>query len=313
MAGLCVAQHPERNPRVRTFSVLGDSISTFEGTVPEGFAVYYDGERARAAGVIQPSDTWWHQVASHFGARILANGSFSGSMVEGAGFPAAWSSRRIAALTGPGGEAPTDILVFVGTNDYGWGGAANQAAGGSAAAPAQSLPCAPSSISVAVGEPELRGFSRAYARMLDRLADAYAGSTLWCLTLPTGRVRGAAGPTFTANLRGVPLAAYNAAIARVVEDGPSTTRLVDLQLYGRDYETVDGTHPTVRGMGQLSALAIAAMEGRTEPDEAQFSGGDLWRSHELCEGRSCVGCASAHNTGAIWTCVCDRALAGETP
>ena len=53
-------------------------------------------------------------------------------MVEGAGFPAACSSRRIDQVAGPAGEAPDEAIVFIGINDYGWGGAEAQAAAPSA-------------------------------------------------------------------------------------------------------------------------------------------------------------------------------------
>ena len=61
------------------------------------------------------------KVIERLGAGF-ANASFSGSMVEGDGFPAACSARRIGQVAGPAGESPDEILVFVGTNDYGWEG-----------------------------------------------------------------------------------------------------------------------------------------------------------------------------------------------
>ena len=82
----------------RRFSILGDSISTFEGCNPTGFRVFYEGERCAATGVREARDTWWAQVVDALGGELLANGSFSGSMVEGAGFPAGDSAERVAAL-----------------------------------------------------------------------------------------------------------------------------------------------------------------------------------------------------------------------
>ena len=82
----------------RLFSILGDSISTFEGCNPAGFRVFYEGERREATGVREARDTWWAQVVDALDGELLANGSFSGSMVEGAGFPAGDSAERVAAL-----------------------------------------------------------------------------------------------------------------------------------------------------------------------------------------------------------------------
>lgn len=294
-------------PVRRVFSIFGDSISTFEGCIPSEFAVYYEGERTRASGVIDKTRTWWHRVAAHYGAPVIANGSYSGSMVAGEGFPAATSPERIASLTGPNGEAPTDILVFLGINDYGWGGTANQLAGHSAAAPRGAHAPKEATVQAGVSQSQLDEFATAYRLLVERLRDAYPTAQLWCLTLPSGRMAGSPRPTFTANLRGIPLASYNQAILKAARSAGAQG--VDIASFGYDYEAIDGTHPTALGMAQLAALVIAAMEGQTEPDSQAFQSQDLWRASVLCPDRSCAGCSSAHNTGNQWDCVCKRALA----
>lgn len=118
----------------RLFSVLGDSISTFAGAVPAGFAVFYEGERCAASGVLSVRDTWWDQVIRHFGGEVLACGAWSGSMVAGAGFPAGESFGRASALACDG-RIPDDVLVYFGTNDYGWGSPHAQAAARASAVP----------------------------------------------------------------------------------------------------------------------------------------------------------------------------------
>ena len=107
---------------MRSFSILGDSISTFDGCNPDGFAVYYQGERCEQTSVTSSADTWWSQVIERLGGRLLANSSFSGSLVEGAGFPAGNSQERIDALAEDGVQ-PDVVIVLMGINDYGWGGA----------------------------------------------------------------------------------------------------------------------------------------------------------------------------------------------
>lgn len=77
--------------RGRGFSVLGDSISTLMGWVPEGWRVHYEGE-VHVDGVESPQDTWWGRVIDHFDGYLVANSSFSGSVVEGYGFPAGWGA-----------------------------------------------------------------------------------------------------------------------------------------------------------------------------------------------------------------------------
>lgn len=75
----------------RGFSVLGDSISTLMGWVPEGWRVHYEGE-VHVDGVERPQDTWWGRVIDHFGGYLVANSSFSGSVVEGYGFLVGWGA-----------------------------------------------------------------------------------------------------------------------------------------------------------------------------------------------------------------------------
>ena len=105
----------------KTFSIMGDSISTFEGCVPDGYTLFYNDERLERSGVLRPEDTWWSHVVRALGGTVLADSAWSGSMVEGAGFPAASSPERAAALLGRDGQEPDAVLVFIGINDYGWG------------------------------------------------------------------------------------------------------------------------------------------------------------------------------------------------
>ena len=181
----------------RLFSILGDSISTFEGCNPAGFRVFYEEERREATGVREARDTWWAQVVDALDGELLANGSFSGSMVEGAGFPAGDSAERVAALA-RGGQAPDVVLVFMGINDYGWGGADAQAAGRGNALPT----CLDVDALGEQREPGLAAsdaterFGAAYGSMLARLRAAYPHAEVWCCTLCPGRVVGRDGSTF---------------------------------------------------------------------------------------------------------------------
>ena len=111
------------------FSIMGDSISTFEGCTPDGYTLFYNDERLETSGVTSPSDTWWSHVARALGGEILADDAWSGSMVDGAGFPAAKSPERAEALLGEDGQTPDVVITFIGINDYGWGGAAAQEIG----------------------------------------------------------------------------------------------------------------------------------------------------------------------------------------
>lgn len=300
----------------RLISVMGDSISTFSGWEPPGYAVYFDEQRAGAAGLRSADDTWWAQVARRLGARVLANASYSGSMVAGAGFPAGLSRERSAALRGPLGEVPTDVLVFMGTNDYGWGSARAQAAGRSAATPdAVDLAAVPCGVASGALPSDLDDFEAAYAAMLANIASACPGAALWCVGLLPGRVAASDGPTFTWNLRGIPLGDYNEAIGRAACSKGAV--FLDVASYGLDYEATDGTHPTARGMAQIADLVCAAMGvGEKDPRRCRSyatQGKDApasWASLDRCPGATCVGCVHALDTGNTWRCVCCK---GQKP
>lgn len=294
---------------MRSFSILGDSISTFDGCNPSGFRVYYEGERCVQTGVLSAADTWWSHVIAKLGGKLLANSSFSGSLVEGAGFPAGSSQARIDALA-DGGAQPDVVIVLMGINDYGWGGALAQAAGRGNALPVDLNlddiePRTPAGASAGAVE----GFRAAYALLLQRLRAAYPHAEVWCCTLCPGRVQGSLHPTFAWNLRGAPFRSYNDAIRAAARQ--HDCRVADLEAFGTDYEAVDGTHPTARGMRQLAAMVAACIEG-AEPDGALLPD-ELFdaslRSEELCPGKACVGCEHARGTGSSWFLVCERSRA----
>ena len=302
----------------RLFSILGDSISTFEGCNPEGFRVFYEGERQEATGVLAPQDTWWAQVVGALDGELLANGSYSGSMVEGAGFPAGNSAERIAALARDG-RAPDAVLAFIGINDYGWGGADAQAAGRGSAMPV----CLDAAALGEEREPGLapadaaERFGAAYEAMLARMRVAYPRAEIWCCTLCPGRVVGRDGSTFAYRLRGVHLDAYNDAIR-----GAATRqgcRVADVRALGCDYEGLEGTHPTARGMRQFAALVLRAMEAErtagaptmlaesiAEAATLPAAAFDALPSAETCKEPSCIGCPHAGATGSQWLLACNK-------
>ena len=292
------------------FSIMGDSISTYAGCNPEGYDVVYEGERRAATGVCSASDTWWARMVDLLGGRLLSNASFSGSMVEGAGFPAGDSQERVEAL-GNGDLAPDAIVVFMGINDYGWGGVKAQAAAGARAVPEQSRRKeSERRVAGRAEEGAIKGFAKAYSSMLLRIRERYPEADVWCCTLCPGRVAGKNAPTFAWKLRGVPLESYNDAIRSVaVEHGCG---LVDFAAYGLDYDAIDGTHPTKAGMRQLAAMAVDSISSQCGFASCEVSlledayDGFSLRSRNWCEKNDCIGCACAKATGNAWYLVCEN-------
>ena len=105
-------------------SILGDSISTFEGCSEPKDAAFYNTERKLISRITTLSDTWWGQVIEKLGAKLLVNNSISGSTVT-------WhpsyeiqsygcSDERTCSLSREG-VSPDIIFVYLGTNDWGAG------------------------------------------------------------------------------------------------------------------------------------------------------------------------------------------------
>lgn len=241
------------------FSIMGDSISTFEGCTPDGYTLFYNDERLEVSGVTSPNDTWWSHVARALGGEILADDAWSGSMVDGAGFPAAKSPERAAALLGEDGQTPDVVITFIGINDYGWGGAAAQAAGHSHAMPKCIDPASvPEQVAGAAPADAAEQFGAAYRTMLRNIHAVAPSALVYCVTLLPGRTRGVDHPEFAYRLRGVHLDEYNRAIREAA--AAEGCRVADVRAFGRDYESLEGTHPTNLGMRQFASMVVRAMQ-----------------------------------------------------
>lgn len=197
-------------------SVLGDSISTFDGCTPPG-GVYYGPSFGDITGVSSPEDTWWMQVIRAMGGQLLANNSWSGSTVSMVGSLPACSPSRIRKLAGEG-ATPDHILILAGLNDVNM-----------------------------YADPQ--AFGDDYRTMLNRIRSAYPQAQVTCGTLTTGYL---SDTPFTHQLGHVRdrLEPYNEAIrAAVAEAG---YRLADIARLDQRYASMDGLHPNGEGMGQLA-------------------------------------------------------------
>ena len=311
----------------RLFSVYGDSISTFEEITPKGWSIFYTGEQREATGVQTPADTWWMQVINHFNGELLANAAWSGCVCEGNVFPQGASERRIAALE-QDGKTPDDILIYIGINDYGWGGAKMNADGHGSACPAELSAQAPvEKVLAELAAPgQIDRFKTAYASMLARLRARCPETEIWCVTLVPGRIAGHVKPQFAYDFRGVPFAEYNDAIRAAAHEAGA--HVADAFACGMDYEAIEGTHPTARGMRQLAGMFAWSMEHETEIDAALGRGARelatvsqsmlpaellsewedtaLWRSAPLCADKPCSFCEHAMAPNNAWLLMCDN-------
>lgn len=296
----------------RLFSVYGDSISTYEGVTPDGWSIFYTGEQREATGVQTPADTWWMQVINHFDGELLANAAWSGCVCEGNVFPQGASERRIAALERDG-KTPDDILIYIGINDYGWGSSYAQICGGSPNAPAELVESCPDKGKVAGLAPDdaVEKFASSYRSMLRTMHEKWPKAHIWAATLLPGRVKGAEKSTSPRWFRGICVDEYSKAIHSAAADEPNCTP-VDAATLGFDYEAIDGTHPTNRGMKQLAAMYIRGMEAADEAlPRTPYEGSELltddMRTVEFCT-KPCVGCEYAKGTGNNWWHICEKQL-----
>ena len=113
----------QTNPKDRmTFAVMGNSISTYEGYLPSGYAVYYATYRGYTAN-LQVGDTWWMQLSRMTGMTFLTNSSWSGSRVATTSdkslISAFTSDDRINSVGRAG--IPDAIIIAGGTNDWSGG------------------------------------------------------------------------------------------------------------------------------------------------------------------------------------------------
>ena len=209
----------------KRWSILGDSVSTFQGYTPPG-GVYYAPSSGPVTGVNTVGDTWWMRVIRARGGTLLANNSWSGSTVAESGNLGAASLSRIRKLSADG-VSPDVVLVFTGLNDI-----------------SRYVP--------------LETFREDYETMLRRIRDLFPAAEIRCGTLVAGYIERPLFPKLSHF--GKRMEEYNDAIREAAE--AAGVRPADLAaLNGPEdaYESMDGLHPSGRGMEQVAALWLRCL------------------------------------------------------
>lgn len=279
-------------------AIIGDSISTYEGCMPSSWRVYYEGKIRQYTGVLSVEDTWWKLLGKKLCASEVRSYSYSGSMVEGAGFPAACSLSRIQAVVDDGFQ-PDVFIIFMGINDYGWGGSLNQAKGESVAKTYVVDECFSNDESFFASESSLSDFESAYSQLIKNINENFAEAVVFCCSLLPAYLSGINVDTFSYNLRNVSFFDYNKAI-RSACDTYESASFLDLVSFCLTYETLDGTHPTALGMQQIAELVKCAIYNETPDKMLGFH-----KSEDLC-GDVCADCEHAYSTTKKWHCVCTK-------
>lgn len=230
-----------------TFSILGDSISTYQGYNPVGYYAFFP-ENGEVAEV---EDTWWQRVADDLELTLYANGSSSGATVAGDSTGAedpqcGCNELRTNDLSGPEGACPDRIVIFLGTNDM-----------------LKAIPLGDNDGTGLVDEGEVETFSDAYTLMLDKVQANYPLAEIYCCTLlPVGDYGTETPYVDFVNSEGLTSADYGRTIVEIA--GNRGLPVIDLSDCGVTVEnlqemTSDGVHPTVEGMRCIAEAVKEAL------------------------------------------------------
>ncbi|MCM1199614.1 MAG: GDSL-type esterase/lipase family protein [Bacteroides fragilis] len=233
----------------RKVSILGDSISTFDGWIPEGYACFFpmDGE------VPDVEQTWWKMALKDMEMELCVNGSSSGSTCTGDSssaydFQSGCSECRVGSLIGSNGAFPDVIIVYMGTNDF-----------------LKAVPIGDNDGTRAVEEGVIETFSDAYCMILDKLTAYYPGAEIYCCNLPPigdwGPENGSAFVTFV-NGQELSSADYGKQIEIIA--AAKGCKVIDLQNCGITIENMenyvtDGVHMNPKGMELVRDAVEAAL------------------------------------------------------
>lgn len=211
---------------MRLVSIVGDSISTYAGFVPEGYAVYYDYDMQRKNKLDSVYDIWWAKVNQALHAYLCVNNSYSGSKVTGHTFPASSSDLRTSLLH-TATDKPNIILIYIGFNDFGNG-----------------VPIKAKGLRY-IFKRDPNYFMDAYSQMLSKIKCNYPNSKIVCGTLARSTLVSNKNWILPEYFAGVSFEAYNQAIRQVCKK--EKVYLADIAALQIQYETLDGTHPTKNG------------------------------------------------------------------
>ena len=217
-------------------SILGDSISTFEGCHSNDCNVYYTGLTNKYANLTSYHDTWWGIVIDGLQAELLRNHSYSGSCIsalsEGFDFyPDAISPQRYAKLH-YNDEHPDVILVYMGINDW-----LNETCIKHQYAPNQ---------------PWHTCFQEACMYLFEKLKETYPNSKIGVISPVLGTIDGYLIPAVNGDCVSLKM------FQNILEDCAYSKQIkyIDITTSCPYYASMDGFHPDVEGMKQLGEAIL---------------------------------------------------------
>lgn len=248
------SQAPEgqtaKNLEGMKLSILGDSISTFDGYIPTDYNIFYPG----SGDISSVEKTWWFQVLSDTKMELNANASSSNTNVTGdssdtTGSAPGCSTKRMLDLTpGDNGAQPDILIVFMGTNDF-----LRSVELGSFSAPSKQE------------EGVVENFCDAYELMLQKLNALYPNTTIYfCTLLETNAGDVDENPESypATNRKGNTIGDFNAEIATIAS--AYNYPVIDVHNCGITYDTLgqytsDGVHPNAEGAHLIAEYITNAL------------------------------------------------------
>lgn len=234
----------------KTLTIVGDSISTFDDWIPEG---YYDFYPMNGEGVETVEQTWWKMVLNDMGMELGVNASSAGSTCIGDSLgtdtpQCGCNEFRLGNLTDANGVSPDIIIVYMGSNDF-----------------LKAIPLGDNDGTTKVKEGEIETFGDGYSLMLDKLISYYPDSDIFCCTLIPIGTWGVKRP-FEIMVNGLELTSedYSQKIEEIAWTKGCT--VIDLQYCGitvdnmQEY-TSDGLHMKPAGMILIRDAVKAAICG----------------------------------------------------
>jgi len=94
----------------KKISILGDSISTFEGYIPNNYKSFYPASYGDVRSIF---DTWWMQVINGLGAQLFINNAYGGSTVCNFDKFSTSNDNRLQTLS-INGKVSDVLLIFMG-------------------------------------------------------------------------------------------------------------------------------------------------------------------------------------------------------
>lgn len=246
----------------KTVSVVGDSISTFSGYIPSGYATFYPSSAIAQGGtgsLTSVEQTWWHKLCKELGLKLLRNASWSGSYVTGNSSSTSaivgCSDIRISDLAGSDGSTPDIVIVYIGINDLFNSDVSSRGTTLGDWTPDQEIPEGGT----------VTEFSSAYALMLKKIITTYPDAKVFCCTLLTTarNYKDTDGTeTFPTKHAGVTLNQVNNKIREIALG--IGCNVIDVHACGINYfnikkYTIDTTHPNASGAELIKNQMLAEL------------------------------------------------------